>query len=121
MTDKSKTAINLTLFCFVISVLALLVAVLIGAQGGPGAYGMILPVFLAGLIHLFAGPVAIYHAYKYTKLSISIFIFGYFIFFNLVILVVSNGSAILYNLKFVIFCLLPVIYSAIKSLIKKKD
>lgn len=119
MTKKNKIAQNLTVFCLVLFIVTGAISFLIASSGGPEALGMIGPMMLAGAIHLFAGPIAIFHAYKNYSFSKSIYIFSYFTFFNIITLVVSRGEAILYCLIFLLFTIVPILFSTIKNIIKR--
>ena len=92
---------------------------MISSKGGPEALGMIIPMILAGGIHLTTGPVAIFYAYRSYTASKGIWIFTYFIFFNLVVLVISQGEALLYSLLFVLFTTIPIIISTIMRRTRK--
>lgn len=125
MKSKQQIAVHLTLFCFALSLIGILLATIIGIKGGPEALGMIIPLIFTGVLNISLGPIVIYHAYKYTSLVKSMFIFGYFFLFNIFILIISEGQALLYTFAFIVLTLSPFVYSLgsciIKQLFKKNN
>ena len=114
MKSENKIARNITLLCFVSSVICGALALLIASKGGPEALGMIIPILLAGGVHLTTGPVAIFYAYRSYPASKGMWIYAYFFFFNLVVLVISKGEVFLFTLLFVLFAAAPIIISAFR-------
>lgn len=109
---------KLTLVCMVTLVLGGVPAWIIVAQGGPEALGAIIPLFLIGAVHLFIGPLAVFHAFTHYN-KYSLIIYAYFILFLVAAIWLMNIEGIVFYVLYIAFMTIPILWAIIVTYYKR--
>jgi hypothetical protein len=116
---------NLALKLVWISAISLLVggswAWFIVSEGGPEALGAIMPLMAVGGIHLFAGPVAIYQAYRIRRLHNCSYVYVYYVLFLVTTFSLFPQEILTYILIFILVTIAPILFSSAIALFNKHE
>jgi len=118
---RKKLALKLTWISAISFLIGGSWAWLIVSGGGPEALGAIIPLMVVGGVHLFAGPVAIYQAfriYRHYKCSYVYLYFGLFLF---VTVLLFPPEILTYIIIFVLLTIAPILFALVTALFTTRD
>jgi hypothetical protein len=95
------------------------IAWVIVMQGGPEALGAIIPLMLVGAVHLFIGPLAVFHAFTHSNKH-SLFIYVYFTLFLVAAIWLMDLEGAVFYAMYVTFMIVPLLLVTIGAFFKQQ-